>query len=64
MRVCVCVVSVDPVIKCYGLEGWPDIKVLNDAIYYVQHVCVVTLLLSFLVFLVGGGLVVYCFQDR
>lgn len=33
------VVSVDPVIKCYGLEGWPDIKVLNDAIYYVQRVC-------------------------
>ena len=29
------VVKVDPVIKCYGPEGWPDIKALNDAIYYV-----------------------------
>lgn len=42
VSVCVTVVSVDPVIKCYGPEGWPDIKALNDAIYYVRcrRVCV------------------------
>lgn len=33
-------VSVDPVMKCYGPEGWSDIKALNDAIYYVQCRCV------------------------
>lgn len=56
VSVCVSVVSVDPVIKCYGPEGWPDIKALNDAIYYVQCLCVCggTLLLSSLMFLVGG----------
>lgn len=40
MCMCVTRVSVDPVIKCYGPEGWPDIKALNDAIYYVHSVCV------------------------
>lgn len=58
VSVCVSVVSVDPVIKCYGPEGWPDIKALNDAIYYVQCLCVCvwgTLLLSLLMFLVVGG---------
>lgn len=38
MGVYLCV-SVDPVINCYGPEGWPDIKALNDAIYYVHSVC-------------------------
>lgn len=39
---CVIVISVDPVIKCSGPEGLPDIKALNDAIYYVRcvDVCV------------------------
>lgn len=59
VSVCVTVVNVDPVIKCYGPEGWPDIKALNDAIYYVLCVCVCvrwgTLLLSSLMFLVVGG---------
>lgn len=52
---CGSVVSVDSVIKYYGPQGWLDIKALNDAIYYVQRVCVVTLLLSSLMFSVWGG---------
>ena len=69
MRVCVCVcvcpsvclcvsvVSVDPVIKCYGPEGWPDIKALNDAIYYVLCVGVCVCVGYFIAFLphVFGG---------
>lgn len=55
--VCVTVVSVDPVIKCYGPEGWPDIKALNDAIYYVWcwRVCVVLYCFSASCFFLGGG---------
>ena len=70
VSVCVSVVRVDPVIKCYGPEGWLDIKALNDAIYYVLCVCVCVcvcaLLLSSLMFLVGGwrGLAVFCCQDQ
>lgn len=54
--VCVSVVSVDPVIKCNGPEGWPDIKALNDAIYYVQGPCVwVLYCFPPSLFLVGDG---------
>lgn len=57
VSVCVTVVSVDPVIKCYGPEGWPDIKALNDAIYYVRcrRVCVVLYCFSASCFFGGGG---------
>lgn len=68
---CVIVISVDPVIKCSGPEGLPDIKALNDAIYYVRcvDVCVSVswgflLLPSLMFLLVGVELVVYCCCDR
>lgn len=52
VSVCVSVVRVDPVIKCYGPEGWLDIKALNDAIYYVLCVCVC--FIAFLPHVFGG----------